>query len=150
MKLGEQFLQQLEQFSLLRRCNMRATVSIIHFFLFFCYQVYPQLKENERPLTQLQTRLMKKLGQHAYPFYFEVRMTNLHYSLQIFPSTQSCLLGLKLGVNAFKLGTPFHHGLHEENWKMTTITIWQLQTRKYVNVKIFGNGGMCCSAISWC
>ena len=44
-----------------------------NYLCFSCFfQVYPPLKENERPLTQLQNRLMKKLGQHAYPFYFEV------------------------------------------------------------------------------
>lgn len=35
-------------------------------------QVYPPLKENERPLTRLQERLIKKLGPNAYPFFFEL------------------------------------------------------------------------------
>ncbi|CAD5116454.1 DgyrCDS5340 [Dimorphilus gyrociliatus] len=35
-------------------------------------QVYPPLKENEKPLTRLQERLIKKLGTNAYPFYFEL------------------------------------------------------------------------------
>lgn len=34
-------------------------------------QIYPQTS-TERPLTRLQERLIKKLGQHAFPFYFEV------------------------------------------------------------------------------
>lgn len=34
-------------------------------------QVYPRL-DHERPMTRLQERLIKKLGPHAYPFYFEV------------------------------------------------------------------------------
>lgn len=34
-------------------------------------QIYPQIN-NERPLTRLQERLIKKLGSNAYPFYFEV------------------------------------------------------------------------------
>ncbi|XP_037037576.1 beta-arrestin-1 isoform X5 [Bradysia coprophila] len=34
-------------------------------------QIYPQTS-NDRPLTRLQERLIKKLGQHAFPFYFEV------------------------------------------------------------------------------
>jgi len=34
-------------------------------------QIYPQTS-NERPQTRLQERLIKKLGQHAFPFYFEV------------------------------------------------------------------------------
>lgn len=34
-------------------------------------QIYPQTS-NDRPLTRLQERLIKKLGAHAFPFYFEV------------------------------------------------------------------------------
>lgn len=34
-------------------------------------QIYPP-EGNERPLTRLQERLIKKLGPNAYPFYFEV------------------------------------------------------------------------------
>ena len=35
-------------------------------------QIYPVKTENNRPLTRLQERLIKKLGSNAYPFYFEV------------------------------------------------------------------------------
>ena len=35
-------------------------------------QIFPQLEESKRPLTRLQERLIKKLGEHAYPFYFEL------------------------------------------------------------------------------
>ena len=35
-------------------------------------QVYPPQKENQRPLTRLQERLIKKLGPNAHPFFFEV------------------------------------------------------------------------------
>ncbi|XP_065221088.1 beta-arrestin-2 isoform X2 [Planococcus citri] len=35
-------------------------------------QIYPQKQTPERPLTRLQERLMKKLGTHAFPFYFEL------------------------------------------------------------------------------
>jgi len=34
-------------------------------------QIYPQLNK-DRPLTRLQERLIKKLGNYAFPFYFEV------------------------------------------------------------------------------
>lgn len=34
-------------------------------------QIYPPT-DNQRPLTRLQERLIKKLGPNAYPFYFEV------------------------------------------------------------------------------
>ena len=29
-------------------------------------------EENKKPLTRLQERLMKKLGENAFPFYFEL------------------------------------------------------------------------------
>ena len=35
-------------------------------------QIYPPLEENKKPLTRLQERLMKKLGENAFPFYFEL------------------------------------------------------------------------------
>lgn len=35
-------------------------------------QVYPPVKEQHKPLTRLQERLIKKLGPNAYPFFFEV------------------------------------------------------------------------------
>ena len=35
-------------------------------------QVYPPIKDQQKPLTRLQERLMKKLGPNAYPFFFEV------------------------------------------------------------------------------
>nr|AMB26727.1 arrestin [Leptochiton asellus] len=35
-------------------------------------QVYPPLKDQQKPLTRLQERLIKKLGPNAYPFFFEL------------------------------------------------------------------------------
>ena len=35
-------------------------------------QVYPPVKDQQKPLTRLQERLIKKLGPNAYPFFFEV------------------------------------------------------------------------------
>ena len=35
-------------------------------------QIYPPLEENKKPLTRLQERLIKKLGENAHPFYFEL------------------------------------------------------------------------------
>ncbi|XP_022339639.1 beta-arrestin-1-like isoform X1 [Crassostrea virginica] len=36
------------------------------------FQVYPPLEEQTKPLTNLQERLIRKLGSNAYPFYFEL------------------------------------------------------------------------------
>ncbi|XP_074658507.1 arrestin red cell-like isoform X2 [Tubulanus polymorphus] len=35
-------------------------------------QVYPPIKEQQKPLTRLQERLIKKLGPNAYPFFFDL------------------------------------------------------------------------------
>lgn len=35
-------------------------------------QSFPPAPEDKKPLTRLQERLIKKLGEHAYPFTFEV------------------------------------------------------------------------------
>ena len=35
-------------------------------------QIFPPLEENKKPLTRLQERLIKKLGENAHPFYFEL------------------------------------------------------------------------------
>ncbi|XP_052214791.1 beta-arrestin-1-like isoform X2 [Dreissena polymorpha] len=35
-------------------------------------QVYPAVKDQHKPLTRLQERLIKKLGPNAYPFFFEL------------------------------------------------------------------------------
>ncbi|XP_065924721.1 beta-arrestin-1 isoform X3 [Magallana gigas] len=36
------------------------------------YQVYPPVEDQAKPLTNLQERLIRKLGPNAYPFYFEL------------------------------------------------------------------------------
>jgi len=40
-------------------------------------KVYPPSNEDDKkPKTRLQERLMKKLGEHAYPFFIEVSFSN--------------------------------------------------------------------------
>lgn len=48
-------------------------ISRMHFFHFQAtVQVYPPKPEDQKPMTRLQERLLKKLGSNAYPFKFEV------------------------------------------------------------------------------
>ena len=35
-------------------------------------QVFPPVQDQQKPLTRLQERLIKKLGPNAFPFYFDV------------------------------------------------------------------------------
>ena len=41
-------------------------------------QVFPPVQDQQKPLTRLQERLIKKLGPNAYPFYFDVSTDSLH------------------------------------------------------------------------
>lgn len=38
------------------------------------FQAFPPLLEEKKPPSHLQERLLKKLGQHAFPFNFTVRL----------------------------------------------------------------------------
>ena len=44
-------------------------------------QVYPAVKDQQKPLTRLQERLIKKLGPNAYPFFFEVRYSLIEFCI---------------------------------------------------------------------
>lgn len=46
------------------------------------FQAFPPLPEERKPLSRLQERLLKKLGQHAHPFNFTV-ITTLILPLQL-------------------------------------------------------------------
>uniref|UniRef100_A0A4X1UL88 Beta-arrestin-1 n=1 Tax=Sus scrofa TaxID=9823 RepID=A0A4X1UL88_PIG len=58
-------------------------------------QSFPPAPEDKKPLTRLQERLIKKLGEHAYPFTFEVRDCPVLRN----PSPQAC--GVDYEVKAF-------------------------------------------------
>ncbi|XP_063701645.1 beta-arrestin-1 isoform X2 [Culicoides brevitarsis] len=69
-------------------------------------QIYPPL-ENDRPLTRLQERLMKKLGPNAYPFYFEVPPhCPASVSLQPAPGDTGKPCGVDYELKAFVGETP--------------------------------------------
>lgn len=53
---------------------MKLHVIEFAFANYSCQQIFPSPKEanDQRPLTRLQERLIKKLGPNAYPFFFEV------------------------------------------------------------------------------
>lgn len=44
-------------------------------------QVYPPLQDREKSVhTKIQAKLLRKLGDNAYPFFFEVRRITLNSS----------------------------------------------------------------------
>ena len=62
-------------------------------------QVYPPVQDQQKPLTRLQERLIKKLGPNAYPFYFDVstvlmcnsEVSKWHLSLVLLNPDMPCL-----------------------------------------------------------
>uniref|UniRef100_A0A3B4TQZ4 Beta-arrestin-1 n=1 Tax=Seriola dumerili TaxID=41447 RepID=A0A3B4TQZ4_SERDU len=65
-------------------------------------QAFPPLPEEKKSLTRLQERLIKKLGEHAYPFIFEIPL-NLPCSVTLQPGPEDTgkACGVDFEVKAF-------------------------------------------------
>ncbi|XP_039987593.1 beta-arrestin-1 isoform X2 [Xiphias gladius] len=65
-------------------------------------QAFPPLAEEKKSLTRLQERLIKKLGEHAYPFTFEIPL-NLPCSVTLQPGPEDTgkACGVDFEVKAF-------------------------------------------------
>uniref|UniRef100_A0A8D2NDW1 Beta-arrestin-1 n=1 Tax=Zonotrichia albicollis TaxID=44394 RepID=A0A8D2NDW1_ZONAL len=65
-------------------------------------QAFPPVPEDKKPLTRLQERLIKKLGEHAYPFTFEIP-PNLPCSVTLQPGPEDTgkACGVDYEVKAF-------------------------------------------------
>ncbi|NWV00887.1 ARRB1 protein, partial [Upupa epops] len=65
-------------------------------------QAFPPVPEDKKPLTRLQERLLKKLGEHAYPFTFEIP-PNLPCSVTLQPGPEDTgkACGVDYEVKAF-------------------------------------------------
>ncbi|KAL4631402.1 beta-arrestin-2 [Arapaima gigas] len=66
------------------------------------FQAYPPLPEERKPYSRLQERLLKKLGQHAYPFYFTIPQ-NLPCSVTLQPGPEDTgkACGVDFEIRAF-------------------------------------------------
>ncbi|XP_067364316.1 beta-arrestin-1 isoform X3 [Channa argus] len=66
-------------------------------------QAFPPVPEEKKSLTRLQERLIKKLGEHAYPFTFEVIPLNLPCSVTLQPGPEDTgkACGVDFEVKAF-------------------------------------------------
>lgn len=83
-------------------------------------QIYPP-QQNERPLTRLQERLIKKLGPNAYPFYFEVPpYCPASVSLQPAPGDTGKSCGVDYELKAF-VGEHIDDKPHKRNSVRLTI-----------------------------
>ncbi|KAM7398729.1 hypothetical protein PAMP_018045 [Pampus punctatissimus] len=65
-------------------------------------QAFPPLPDENNCLTRLQERLIKKLGEHAYPFTFEIPL-NLPCSVTLQPGPEDT--GKELGASGDQEGT---------------------------------------------
>uniref|UniRef100_W5N6D1 Arrestin, beta 2a n=1 Tax=Lepisosteus oculatus TaxID=7918 RepID=W5N6D1_LEPOC len=67
------------------------------------FQAYPPQPEERRPLSRLQERLLKKLGQHAHPFYFGIIPQNLPCSVTLQPGPEDTgkACGVDFEIRAF-------------------------------------------------
>ncbi|XP_018417500.1 PREDICTED: beta-arrestin-2 [Nanorana parkeri] len=66
------------------------------------FQAYPPLLEEKKPLTRLQERLVKKLGEQAHPFYFTIPQ-NLPCSVTLQPGAEDTgkACGVDYEIRAF-------------------------------------------------
>ncbi|KAG7484119.1 hypothetical protein MATL_G00045630 [Megalops atlanticus] len=66
------------------------------------FQAFPPIPEEHKPLSRLQERLLKKLGQHAHPFYFTIPQ-NLPCSVTLQPGPEDTgkACGVDFEIRAF-------------------------------------------------
>ncbi|XP_040195718.1 beta-arrestin-1 isoform X3 [Lithobates pipiens] len=78
-------------------------------------QAFPPVPEEKKPLTRLQERLIKKLGEHAYPFTFEIP-PNLPCSVTLQPGPEDTgkACGVDYEVKAFCAET-LEEKIHKRN-----------------------------------
>ncbi|XP_073331406.1 arrestin, beta 2b [Pagrus major] len=78
-------------------------------------QVFPPLQEEKKPLTHLQERLLKKLGQHAYPINFTIPQ-NLPCSVTLQPGAEDTgkACGVDYELQAFCAKT-VEEKIHQRN-----------------------------------
>ncbi|XP_028996455.1 arrestin, beta 2b [Betta splendens] len=79
------------------------------------FQVFPPVQEEQKPLSRLQGRLMKKLGQHALPFTFTVpQHLPCSVTLQPGPEDSGKACGVDFELQAF-CGKTVDEKIHHRN-----------------------------------
>ncbi|VFV19259.1 beta-arrestin-1-like isoform 1 [Lynx pardinus] len=90
---------------------------------------FPPAPEDKKPLTRLQERLIKKLGEHAYPFTFEIP-PNLPCSVTLQPGPEDTgkACGVDYEVKAFCIfGGRLLDGRHCRRWNSVRLVIRKVQ-----------------------
>ncbi|XP_021093901.1 beta-arrestin-2 isoform X4 [Heterocephalus glaber] len=83
------------------------------------YQAFPSMPNPPRPLTRLQDRLLRKLGQHAHPFFFTIPQ-NLPCSVTLQPGPEDT--GKACGVD-FEIRAFCAKSLEEKSHKRNSVRL---------------------------
>ncbi|XP_063098743.1 beta-arrestin-2 isoform X2 [Cavia porcellus] len=83
------------------------------------YQAFPPVPNPPRPLTRLQDRLLRKLGQHAHPFFFTIPQ-NLPCSVTLQPGPEDT--GKACGVD-FEIRAFCAKSLEEKSHKRNSVRL---------------------------
>lgn len=85
----------------------------------FTFQAYPPIPEESKPHSRLQERLLKKLGQNAYPFHFSIPQ-NLPCSVTLQPGPEDT--GKACGVD-FEIRAFCAKSMEEKNHKRNSVRL---------------------------
>uniref|UniRef100_A0A3B4B6S3 Arrestin C-terminal-like domain-containing protein n=1 Tax=Periophthalmus magnuspinnatus TaxID=409849 RepID=A0A3B4B6S3_9GOBI len=82
--------------------DARAVQMTVFFVYVVIFQAFPPVPEERKPNSRLQERLLKKLGQHAHPFYFTIPQ-NLPCSVTLQPGPEDTgkACGVDFEIRAF-------------------------------------------------
>uniref|UniRef100_A0A9J7YSY4 Arrestin C-terminal-like domain-containing protein n=1 Tax=Cyprinus carpio carpio TaxID=630221 RepID=A0A9J7YSY4_CYPCA len=85
----------------------------------YTFQAYPPIPEDSKPNSRLQERLLKKLGQNAYPFHFSIPQ-NLPCSVTLQPGPEDTgkACGVDFEIRAFCAKT-----MEEKNHKRNSVRL---------------------------
>ncbi|KAG1971211.1 beta-arrestin-2 [Pimephales promelas] len=85
----------------------------------FTFQAYPPIPEESKPHSRLQERLLKKLGQNAYPFHFTIPQ-NLPCSVTLQPGPEDT--GKACGVD-FEIRAFCAKSMEDKNHKRNSVRL---------------------------
>ncbi|XP_072118645.1 beta-arrestin-1 isoform X3 [Mobula birostris] len=99
-------------------------------------QAFPPVAEEKKPLTRLQERLMKKLGEHGYPFIFEIP-PNLPCSVTLQPGPEET-------GKIYYHGEPINVNVHVTNNTNKTVKKLKIAVRQYADICLFNTAQYKC------
>uniref|UniRef100_A0A8C3H7F7 Beta-arrestin-1 n=1 Tax=Chrysemys picta bellii TaxID=8478 RepID=A0A8C3H7F7_CHRPI len=129
-------------------------------------QAFPPVPEEKKPLTRLQERLIKKLGEHAYPFTFEISPTDREHTSaptcagrnsvrlvirkvqyttrQFLMSDKPLHLEASLDKEIYYHGEPINVNVHVTNNTNKTVKKIKISVRQYADICLFNTAQYKC------